>query len=304
MKKLFENQNLTVKDGLIEKGVGLAFSLACALPIVFSVAFLILASVTNIKTDSDLYLYFGFLLPQISFAIVIVWFLKYLKQPIKNIITSQKCELKYVILALTMQIGLFALSQCNTWFLEFLSNFGYENTPIVLPNLDGFGFIGCVIVVALLPAIFEELFFRGVVLLGLKNNFKEVTCIILCGGLFSIFHQNPAQTVYQFCCGCAFAWIAIRANSVFPTIVSHFINNFIILILYKLRITTFSPVVSVLLISVSVLSLIGTLFYMFKGDKGEKVIFQNQHKKTLLLYASAGVVLCLIGWISVLVAGF
>jgi hypothetical protein len=137
-----------------------------------------------------------------------------------------------------LQIGLFAFSELNTLFLEFLEGFGYTPDEIRLPSINGWGFIGALIAVALLPAVFEEILFRGVLLGGMKQ-FGEVKAALLCGALFALYHQNPPQTVYQFICGTAFAFIAMRSGSILPTVLSHFLNNAFILCLYAFNVQTF-----------------------------------------------------------------
>ena len=46
------------------------------------------------------------------------------------------------LIAFLLQIGLLSLSELNGLFLQFLGKFGYEHTPIVLPSVEGFGFVG------------------------------------------------------------------------------------------------------------------------------------------------------------------
>ena len=240
------------------KASGLAFTWSTILPTVLSFLFIIVAVATGaMKGDyetKDWFLYTNFLLPQISFIIVA---LLYFVQPKegrtgdtknceKGRIFGQKCAPKYFLIAVLLQIGLLSLSELNGLFLSFLERFGYEDKGISLPNMDGFGFIGVLFVIAVLPSILEELIFRGVLLNGLKTAFGTIGSVLVCGALFSLYHQNPAQTVYQFCCGMIFALVAIRSGSILPTILSHFLNNLFILVMYKLGITEFSPTVLIM----------------------------------------------------------
>jgi membrane protease YdiL (CAAX protease family) len=183
--------------------------------------------------QQDWYLYFAYILPQIAFAVVALIALRYQKRSVLQTAKNQTCKIKYLFMALLLQIGLFSLSELNTLFMQFLQSFGYTPQEIFLPSMDGMGFVGTLIAVALLPAIFEELFFRGVLLEGLKP-LGETSAALICGALFALYHQNPPQTVYQFCCGTAFAFVALRSESILPTALAHFLNNAVILVLYKL----------------------------------------------------------------------
>ena len=158
-------------------------------------------------------------------------------------------------------------------------------------------------VVALLPAIFEEIFFRGVLLHGLKN-FSQTCAVLLCGALFALYHQNPAQTVYQFCCGAAFALVAIRAKSILPTVLSHFINNAVILILTKFGLTEFSTPVFWTVVTVSTLCLIASLGYLLFIDKEKERQTQNkEEQKRFFLFAAVGIFACAFTWLAVLLLG-
>lgn len=286
---------------------GIAFSLAAVLPNVLSLIFLI-AIGSGDYTKTDWYLYVSYLLPQTAFAITIIWFLYYTKTPLKKAVQSQKCKLRYFILAFILQVGLLFLSELNALFLQFLGNFGYEDAGINLPTMDGFGFVGVLVVVALLPAIFEEIMFRGVLLDGLKN-FGEAGAVLLCGALFALYHQNPAQTLYQFCCGAAFALIAVRSGSVLPTMLSHFFNNALILALTKFGVESFAAPVFMLIMIASPICLIASLVWIFvfdkrkKDEKEQKPTLDKKERKRFFTYASVGLAICVLTWIAVLISG-
>ena len=286
---------------------GIAFSLAAVLPTLLSVIFLIAVG-TGDYAKTDWYLYVSYLLPQMGFAITAIWFLFYTKTPIKRAVQSQKCKPRYFLLAILLQVGLFFLSELNALFLSFLGNFGYEDVGIRLPSMDGFGFVSVLLVIALLPAVFEEIMFRGILLGGLKN-FGKVGSILLCGALFALYHQNPAQTLYQFCCGVAFALITVRSGSVLPTMLSHFFNNAFILALTKFGVESFAGPVFLSIMIASPICLIASLVWLFAFDKkkdGEKeqaVTLDKNERKRFFIYASVGLAICMFTWLAVLVSG-
>ena len=286
---------------------GIAFSLAAVLPNLLSIIFLLAVGMGDYQ-QTDWYLYASYLLPQMSFAITAIWFLYYTKTPIKAVFKNQKCAPRYFLIALLLQVGLLFLSQLNALFLSFLENFGYEDAGIRLPSMDGFGFIGVLIVVAVLPAILEETIFRGILLGGLKN-FGKVGSILLCGALFALYHQNPAQTLYQFCCGVAFALIAVRSGSVLPTVLSHFFNNAFILVLTKFGIESFPAPVLFAIFIVSAICLIISLVWLFVFDKkknngDEQTPARDKtERERFFIYASIGLAICALTWMAVLISG-
>ena len=136
------------------------------------------------------------------------------------------------MIAVVLQFGLFSLGEVNAWFLETLGKIGYAEQEVIVPSMDGFGFVCVLFTIAVLPAVFEELMCREFLLNGLKS-FGTVFAVLVSGALFALYHQKPEQTIYQFCCGMAFALVAIKSNSVVPTMVSHFLNNAFILTVEK-----------------------------------------------------------------------
>ena len=264
------------------------------------------------------YIYLNYLLPQISLFLVAVIYFAWLKRPAKQALKEQKCHPKYFLLAVLLQVGLLSLGTLNDAFLRFLERFGYQNTSLLLPNLNGFGLVATIVCVALLPAVFEEIFFRGILLKGLRS-FGVIGAVFLCGALFSLYHQNPVQTVYQFACGLAFAFMAIKAGSILPTVLSHFLNNTLIILLTKFGINGIPTAFYVPYVMITSLCLIGTLGYLFffdapKNEKEEKGVKpqekqrraqENKAERTrFFVCALVGITVFAINWISALAKGF
>ena len=308
MKNNRNNQVSLLGEYTPAKAAGAAFSIASVLPTLLFVVVLVVLSVCGLTANencaqTDWYIYLSFLTPQIAFFLVFLWVLKYSKRKMATVLKAQNCPIKYYFIAVLLQIGLLSLSQLNSLFLRALERIGYENSDILLPSLDGFGFVGVLLAVALLPAVMEEIIFRGVLLNGLRS-FKTGWAVVVCGALFSLYHQNPAQTVYQFCCGACFALVALRAGSVLPTVIAHFLNNAFILVLTKLGITAFTTPVMVAVMIPSVLCLLGTLTYLIFLDKNTPERDESVGgKKAFFKYASLGIAVCAIVWISVLLTG-
>lgn len=293
------------------KTSGLTFSLATVGIIVASflwMTILIIVGATQQEgyAQTDWYLYVSYVLTPIVFALVAGGLLHWTKTPLKRAWEVQLCPPKYYLIAVLLQVGLFSLSQINNLFLEFLGNFGYQQAPIQIPSMEGFGFISVLFVIGVLPAIFEEILFRGFLLKGLRS-FGEVGAVLLCGGLFALFHQNPAQTLYQFCCGAAFAFVALKSGSILPTILSHFINNAIILTLTKFGISTFDSLVGWIVFGVSVLCLIASMVCLFmdKQPKKEELSKEEKQAERVLFFKSSavGIVICALIWLMTLFVG-
>lgn len=303
-----QNKTSLLGDYTPAKAAGAAFSIASVLPTLLFFVVLIALSLFGLTkqenyAQSDWYLYLSFLMPQIAFFVLLLYVLSYSKQPKSVVLQIRKCPYKYYVIAILLQIGLLSLSELNSLFLKVLERIGYESSDILLPSLDGFGFIGVLVVVALFPAVMEEAMFRGVLLGGLRS-FKTGWAVVICGALFSLYHQNPAQTVYQFCCGACFALVVVRSGSILPTMLSHFLNNAFILILTKTGVTSFSTPALIAIVIPSAICLLGTLTYLIFFDKNTPKRDEDAgEKKRFFKYASLGIAVCAIVWLSVLITG-
>lgn len=89
------------------------------------------------------------------------------------------------------------------------------------------GLVMTVLVVCVLPAIGEELIFRGVVFRGIAASGRKGTALVLSALAFSLMHMSPLQTIHQFVLGLAAAYLVLRTDSLYPAILLHFANNFI-----------------------------------------------------------------------------
>lgn len=276
------------------------YSVAALLPYLFAFIFSFVVLLSGFTVGEgeaypDWFVYCNYLLPQLAFALSVGLFFVFTVATPKEVYKGAKWQ--YFIIACLLQFGLFSLSGLNELFLGFLGNFGYDGGNIMLPSLNGGGIVGAILVIAVLPAIFEESIFRGI-LLGPLKKFSTPVAVILCGALFSLYHGSPAQTIYQFLCGCAFALIAVRADSVLPTMLSHFLNNAVILILTRCGVSAFPPLFYVF----SAIALIGSLAYLIFFDRKTNTK-KTESMRPFLFAAAMGIAVCAAAWVLELVEG-
>ena len=161
MKTIFPQRKTSLLKQLSSaQASGFSYSLSVILSFLSVFVFTIVIGALGLITDGyekkDWFLYASFLLPQLCFLFLTGLYLKGEKTTLKELAHLPKPQ--YFLLAIVLQIGLLSLGELNTWFLELLKVVGYESEEIILPSLDGFGFVGVLFVVALLPAVFEEIF--------------------------------------------------------------------------------------------------------------------------------------------------
>lgn len=105
-----------------------------------------------------------------------------------------------------------------------LSNLlGIENTSSILPS-GGTELFLQFLVLCVMPAIVEELFFRGA-LQGLLRPCGSEVAIFGPALLFALLHLDPIQGLTALVCGVFLGWLAERSGSILPGMLLHFTNN-------------------------------------------------------------------------------
>lgn len=87
------------------------------------------------------------------------------------------------------------------------------------------GFVLAMTIVAILTPFVEETFFRGIIHRGLDQRFGFVPGGLLSAAIFTLAHWSPTVYVPIFVLGFGFAALASRTQSLWPSIVGHFLWN-------------------------------------------------------------------------------
>ena len=86
-------------------------------------------------------------------------------------------------------------------------------------------------VLALIPAVCEELVFRGFLFAGLQRDGGHMRAILLTSILFGLSHGVLQQTITASVIGVLLGWLAFRTGGVACTIVFHCVHNGISMLL-------------------------------------------------------------------------
>lgn len=164
----------------------------------------------------------------ISFFIYLLIF-KYKKINILNYCKFKKMNFISLISSLLIGIGLnitinatmYILIQSETTnklfdFNKLLDSHA-DNTQVLF-NGSVFSII---LVVWILVPIFEEILFRGIVFNKFNEKYNITISIILSAIIFSIIHFNPIQMVYTLIMGILAAYIYLKTNSIWSSILLH-----------------------------------------------------------------------------------
>ena len=276
---------------------GFAYSAGVVIFVILSLVFGFAAE--SVPKYGYAYWFLSFLASPIAICVAIAFILNAKKISYKAVFPV-KCKPKYYLIALLLIFGLFfSLSQINDVFLELLNleeGETYVKLNEFLIGLSGGWIALALLVIAVLPAVFEEAFFRGVILNSCEGTLGTVRTVLIVGFAFSLFHGSPEQTVYQFLAGCIFALVAVRSGSILPGILMHFINNGIVIIFASCNLigddgSLFNPTVQTVLVILGFVALIAGLLLLIldrptveKVKFGKKIgfIFENPPTKPYL----------------------
>ena len=135
--------------------------------------------------------------------------------------------------------------------MEITSMFTIENLPAALLAL------------AVLPSLVEEICFRGAVLNASKG-MSVMNAVIINGLLFGLIHMNPQQIPYAFFLGVIFSLYVIHTQSIYSSILAHFLVNAPNVLIALLLPDNVEPALSVeeALPSLGLLAVIAVLFFI------------------------------------------
>lgn len=82
-----------------------------------------------------------------------------------------------------------------------------------------------ILVIALSPAICEELLFRGTIYAFLQKRFTPVKLTFVVGGLFGLFHMSTIRFLPTALAGILLTFVRYRSGSIYPCMCLHFCHN-------------------------------------------------------------------------------
>ncbi len=206
----------------------------------------------------------------------------------------------YLIIISIGVISLFGLLYFIGAFDNFLKAVGYpldEGLSLINPTSWGTYFLA-ILVLAIFPAIYEELIFRGVILQGLRSRFNDVSAVLLTSLMFAIMHLNLQQLVYPFILGCIMGWVVLRTGSLVSSMLVHFINNFLVVTISFLSNTTsfsmalpgkwwfYVLAVCLLLVTIGIYYLIDRFYFRHKSAEAHE---RTSQKTSIYIYISLAV---------------
>ena len=155
-----------------------------------------------------------FLLPALIYLLIN-------KLSIKQTLRLNRLYLKDTLLIILLGF----IVQPVMMFFSLISSFFFNNeVGAFVSEITSTPYILLLGLIALLPSITEEVTIRGIVLSGYDNQNKYIAALIT-GLFFGILHLDPQQFLYATALGFLFAIVVRITNSIYASMIMHFIIN-------------------------------------------------------------------------------
>lgn len=132
-------------------------------------------------------------------------------------------------------VGLVAVTPAIQWLgavneqlplPEFIRSFEQSQMELIERVLSvDTGFVFNLVVLAMTPAICEELLFRGYVQRQAERGLGVTGGILFSGIVFGLYHLRLTQALPLCALGIYLAWLVWRTGSLWPAVIVHFANN-------------------------------------------------------------------------------
>ncbi len=142
-----------------------------------------------------------------------------------NYLSLDGRKLVFTLPIMTLSIGLIILSSITTTLI--LNSFGFSGNAIEDAPL-----IEMLVVHAIVPAILEEMLFRYVPM-KLLLPYSPRVCVFISSIFFALIHCNLFQIPYALIAGMALMLIDVIADSIWPSVILHIVNNTLSVIMMK-----------------------------------------------------------------------
>lgn len=153
-----------------------------------------------------------------------------------------------------------------------------QSQIISLPK-NVFEFLVDIIFICLMPAIFEEILFRGVVLTKYEKIYGSKKAIVMCGIVFALMHNDVGLLIPQFLVGIFLSYIVFKFNSIYMGMIAHFTNNCVTLIIQLAVENKWSGLKTVLLSKPLLTTVILILILVFSMAMIMHFNIENKFKK-------------------------
>ncbi len=257
------------KDSHILGLVGVAVPVVASIIIAIVMIFVAFGAGSGYEQlfDSPAFIYTTQILCEGAFIIALVVYNKIGNISYKraSLLTTKPKYLNWAIAIIVgIALPIFFSPIISVWE-QLLNLIGIKLVALNIPFSTGLDLVLAVLIVAIIPAFCEELFFRGAVLNGLRS--KGLWYAVLYSSMcFALMHGNLQQLPYTFLLGVVVGYIVFYTRSIWLGVLAHALNNATVLLVSYFFASSSTPDFTwamALYIALMTLVGVGLLVFMF-----------------------------------------
>lgn len=206
-----------MKKGQIA-GVGDTILLLC----VVLLAMFYIGSMATIKWGI-----YGVAVQQLMILLIPLMYAVYLKCDMKKMFALKMPSIRILVGTVILFVGAFVFNILMSYGLSFVFTESAKNVEETFSMIYDAPFAVIVFSTAILPAIGEELLFRGFTFTTIRQKCKPVSTILIVSTIFGIYHMSLVKFFTTAFLGICLAVLVEKSGSILPGMLFHFLNNFI-----------------------------------------------------------------------------
>lgn len=146
----------------------------------------------------------------------------YTKNDMRKTFRIRLCRPGFLFGGLVLMMGTILVGMLLTSITSMLFPESAESMTGSMEAIYSYGYGVCLLLIALLPAVCEELLFRGFLLSSLEHTMKKRAAILTAAIVFGLYHMNLVQTPTTALIGMALCYVAVQSESLLPGMLMHF----------------------------------------------------------------------------------
>ena len=177
--------------------------------------------------------FYGTVVVQLLILLFPLLYLWYLKADFKKVLSLQMPKVLHILAALFVWIGGFSL-MCM--LAVFLTKIFPESTQSMADTMAEYvrqPFWVLVLVMAVMPAVGEELMFRGFIFGTLKRRWRVLPAMLVTSAIFGIYHMSLSKFFTTALLGFMLVYVVEKPGSIFCSMLMHFCNNLVAVVVMK-----------------------------------------------------------------------
>lgn len=167
----------------------------------------------------------GLLVTQGIVAGVPVLMTLYTKKDWRRTFRLHLCRPGFFVGGILLILGAILLGMIVTSITSRLFPNSAETMATSMDEIYRMGYGASILIVALLPAVCEELLFRGFLYSSFEARMTQEKAIVLVSVIFGLYHMNVVQSTTTAVIGLALCYLSAQSQSLLPGILMHFLNN-------------------------------------------------------------------------------